>query len=78
MFSAWEKNFQQRGGIMSKFLAVACVLWLALVGGGISLHADDGLDPLRDVKLDKHLTGPEVALGSLKGKVVFFEYWGFS
>ena len=64
---------------MSKFLAVACVLWLALVGVGVSSHAEDVLDPLRDVALQgKHLAGPEVAPRSLKGKVVFFEYWGFS
>ncbi|MFZ2654623.1 MAG: hypothetical protein WAX69_06865 [Victivallales bacterium] len=34
-------------------------------------------DPLRGTELKKHLTGPEVAPASLKGKVVFFEYWGF-
>ena len=34
-------------------------------------------DPLRGTELTKHLTGPEVAPASLKGKVVFFEYWGF-
>lgn len=63
---------------MNKLMALACGTWLIMVGMGASLHAGESLDPLRDVVLKQPLAGPEVLPESLKGKVVFFEYWGFS
>ena len=60
---------------MKKVVAAACVLWFILAS--FSLFAEEGKDPLRDTELKKHLSGPEIKAGSLKGKVVFFEYWGF-
>lgn len=60
---------------MKKVVTAVCVLWVIIAG--FSLFAEDGKDPLRDTELKKHLNGPEIEAGSLKGKVVFFEYWGF-
>ena len=34
--------------------------------------------PLKDANLSKHLAGPEVTADDFAGKIVFFEYWGFS
>lgn len=34
--------------------------------------------PLGDAKLGDHIAGPKIKAKDLKGKVVFFEYWGSS
>jgi hypothetical protein len=61
-------------GDMKKISLFLCVLFL-FVSGSVILKAEE--DPLRGTELRKHLTGPEIEPGSLKGKVVFFEYWGY-
>ena len=35
-----------------------------------------GKSPLGDAKLGAHIFGPEIKAKDLKGKVIFFEYWG--
>lgn len=35
-----------------------------------------GKSPLGDAKLGDHIYGPKIKPRDLKGKVVFFEYWG--
>ncbi len=60
---------------MRKFVAFICVGWLILAS--FSLFSEEGQDPLRNTELKKHLNGPEIEAASLKGKVVFFEYWGY-
>jgi hypothetical protein len=51
-------------------LAVLVLSPLALSGGTKS--------PLGKAELGDHIAGPKIKPRDLKGKVVFFEYWGSS
>lgn len=59
---------------MKNVISILCLMFFAIFCTTLFGAAED---PLRGTELRKHLTGPQVELGSLKGKVVFFEYWGY-
>lgn len=60
--------------IINKIISILCFVFFVIGGFAVFGAAED---PLRGVELRRHLTGPEVKPGSLKGKVVLFEYWGY-
>lgn len=61
---------------MKIFLFILAVFIFTIHGSW--LFAGEAEDPLRGGDLSRHLTGPVLEQGALKGKVVFFEYWGYN
>ena len=51
--------------------------FLIILGITLSIHLS-AEDPLRGGDLKTHLSGPKVKSGSLEGKVVLLEYWGYN
>ncbi len=66
------------GTLMIKRRLIAFIFIASVQLAGFSLFSQQALDPLRGAELKTYISGPAIGAGALKGKVVFFEYWGFS
>lgn len=60
-----------RTEINMKLLACSLLAWAAIAAGA------PGEDPLREGDFSRHLSGPALEVGSLAGKVVLLEYFGY-